>query len=853
MIVFCRLAILIVFLGIPSITHAQIYGSVIDATTEQPVPLATLSYHNGKWMTKADEDGQFSIERHIGWRLFVSSVGYKAHEILVDKNTPNQLRIELEPESQMLEEVTVKSSRSTKYRRKNNPAVELMRKVIAAKKKNDLHQHAYYRYTNYQQIIAAVNDLKQEDLQKGLFKNRPWLNEYLEIHPNTGKLILPFSLEETVTEKIYRKTPAFKKEIVQAHQISGLTGLFQTGDIFNVILKEYFTDIDIYDDQIRLLQNPFTSPIGRDAILFYHYYITDTVVVENNRCYQLDFIPANPKDFGFRGQLFVLTDSSYQVKRCDLTLPKVSEVNWVEGLKCIQEFTQLENGEWVLDHDDLVVEMKVTNQTARGVVTRTTRRSDFSFDELPDGILYGNGTKEYAENNEVRDSCYWNKYRTSEQVTSKATMERLTENVEKLKFFPYFRFLARAVLENFIETGGKSNLSKIDIGPVTSSLSSNFHDGLRLRAGGQTNANFHSHVFLKGYYAYGTKSQESYYDAQLVYAFNRPKYLPHEFPRKTVSIELKRDAQLPSDKFLQTDKDNIFSSAKISDVDKMFQYSSQVLRFDYEKLAGIKYLGELKTERVYPVGNISFSPLSLSDNISLPSIRYAEVTVGIRYAPREVFLNTKQQRWTLNYDMPVLRLQHTAGIRGLLGGQYNYNYTEFEFKKRFWLPLNLGCLDSRLQCGVQWNQVPFPLLIMPAANMSYFLDNETFNLINNMEFLNDRYVSLFLDWDLNGKIFNMIPLLKKAECREHLGVKYLWGTLTEKNNPFVDVNRHSDVVMTFPDGCNIMDGKRPYWEISFGVHNIFRVLQIEYIKRMNYINLSTTNKHIVKFSLDFKF
>lgn len=832
---------------------AQINGLVIDATNRQPVPMATISYHNGDWITKADHEGKFSINRHHGWRLFISSVGYKAQEILVDESTSNELIIELEPEIKMLEEITVKSKRSTKYKRKNNPAVDLMRKVIAAKRKTDLRSHSYYRYSNYQQIIAAINDLKQEDLKQGLFKNRPWLNNYLKINPHTGKLILPFSLEETVTDKLFRKTPSFEKDIIQAHEVSGLTGLFQTGDLFNVILKEYFTDIDIYDDHIRLLQNSFTSPIGRDAILFYHYYITDTLDIGGSRCYQLDFIPSNPQDFGFRGQLFILADSSYLVKRCDLTLPKVSEVNWVEGMKCIQEFGKLENGEWVLVNDDLVVEMKVTNQAARGVVMRTTRRSGFSFDELPDSLLHGNGSKEYANRFEQRDSCYWNQYRAIEQTANKEMMESLTGNIKKLKGFPYFRFFARAVIENFIQTGSKNHPSKFDIGPVTSFISSNFYDRLRLRAGGQTNAAFHPHVFLKGYYAYGTKSKESYYDAQFIYSFNRPKYLPHEFPKKAISIEVMRDVALPSDKYLQTDKDNAFSSAKISDIDKMFLYNSQAIKFDYEKRNGFKFYSEIKKESILPIGNIAFKPINSSVNELMTSIRYTEGTFGIRYAPKETYLNTKEQRWALNYDTPVLRLQHTMGVNGFLGGQYNYNFTEFEFKKCFWLPLNLGSIDSRLKCGMQWNQVPYPLLIMPTANLSYLLDNEAFNLINNMEFLNDRYASIELGWNLNGKLFNLVPLLKKLKCREYMGLKCLWGGLSDKNNPQLLNNQNSNILMSFPEGSYIMDGNRPYCEVAFGIHNILKLIQIEYIRRLSYLELPTANKQVVKFSVEFKF
>lgn len=848
-----RFFLSILLTTVSCVVRAQITGRVIDAVSNEPVPMATVSYHNGDWITKANEDGTFTIVRHEGWRLLVTSVGYKGQEIAVNTGTPNRLIIRLEPESKSLDEVTVLSKRRTKYRRKNNPAVDLMRKVIAAKKHTDLQNHSYFCYSNYQQIVAAINDLQQEDLKHGLFRNRHWLNNYLKVSPHTGKLILPFSLEETVTDRLYRKSPAFEKEIVQAHEVSGLTDLFQTGDIFNVILKEYFTDIDIYDDQIRLLQNAFTSPIGRDAIQFYHYYITDTINVDGIPCYQLDFIPSNPQDFGFRGQLFVLADSSYQVKRCDMTLPKVSQVNWVEGMKCIQEFTKLDNGEWVLSHDNLIVEMKVTEQTARGVVIRTTIRSNYSFEELPDSLLQGNGVKEFASHYEQRDNTYWDRFRTEEQTTNKETLVSLTDNIEHLKFFQLFRFTARAILENFIETGSKTRPNMFDIGPVTSSISSNFYDGLRMRLGGQTTAKLHPHAFLKGYYAYGVKSHESYYDTQFIYAFNNPKYLPHEFPKKSVTIESMHDVALPSDKYLQTDKDNVFASAKIADVDKMFQYSRYLIRFDYEKRSGLHFFSELKSEKVTPVGNIAFQNIGRNDNDILPFIKYSEATVGLRWAPKEVYLITKQQRWPLNYDTPVLRLQHTTGLKGFAGGQYTYNYTELEFSKCFWLPLNLGNVETQLKCGVQWNQVPFPLLIIPAANMSYFLDKEAFDLINNIEFLNDRYASIKLGWDLNGKLFNNIPLLKKLKCREYFGVKYLFGSLSDKNNPFKPENGGSSILMKFPEGSSIMNGERPYCELSLGVHNLFKLIQVEYIRRLSYLELPTSNKHVVKFSIDFKF
>lgn len=176
--------------------------------------------------------------------------------------------------------------------------------------------------------------------------------------------------------------------------------------------------------------------------------------------------------------------------------------------------------------------------------------------------------------------------------------------------------------------------------------------------------------------------------------------------------------------------------------------------------------------------------------------RTTEARIELRYAPGETFINTKQRRLPVNLDAPVFTLSHTTGIKGFLGGDYDYNFTEASIYKRLWLN-SWGKIDILAKGGIQWNKVPFPLLIMPAANLSYIISDETFNLVNNMEFLNDRYASLDISWDLNGKIFNRIPLLKKLKWREWLGIKCLWGTLTDKNNPTLAANAGDGMLMEF--------------------------------------------------------
>ena len=256
---------------------AQITGVVVDAEDGAPVPYASAMYKGNKVAVASDANGKFSIPRHMGWRLTFSSVGYQQQVINVGPSTPNYLVIRLKPESRKLQEVTIKSKKKSRYKRKDNPAVDFMRKVIAAKKKNDIHKHDYFRYTNYQKLSVALNDLNNDDLQKGLFKRYPWLVGHVEVSQYNDKLVLPLTMNETVSERLYRKQPKRELTHITGKQSIGLNDLFQTGDIVTTLIKDIFSDVDIYDDYIMLLRHKFSSPIGRDAIQFYRFYLTDTL------------------------------------------------------------------------------------------------------------------------------------------------------------------------------------------------------------------------------------------------------------------------------------------------------------------------------------------------------------------------------------------------------------------------------------------------------------------------------------------------------------------------------------------------------------------------------------------------
>ena len=825
-----------------TVNAQKISGVVVDAETGDTLLYPSASYKGHHVAVSGNAMGAYTIQRHNGWQLTFSAVGYKSKTVNVTASTPSVLNVKLKPDTKQLSEVVVKSKRG-KYSRKDNPAVELMRRVIEAKKKTDLENHDFLQYSKYQKITLAVNDIKPSDLDSGFFAKKQWLIDQIETSPFNHKLILPVSVDETVTQHIYRKDPKTEKSIIKGQSSTGVNQLIQTGDILNVALKDVFTDVDIYDDYVRLLQYPFVSPIGKNAIGFYRYYIQDTVYVDRDLCYHLEFLPNNQQDFGFRGELYILADSSLHVKRCDLTIPRRSDVNFVDNLHVTQQYTKLANGEWALTVDDMIVEMRLAKAFGNFLVTRVTRLSDYAFDEIPRQLFKGKAKERKEADAMMRDEAFWNQYRSVELTKSESSMDAFIHRIEQLKGFKYFIFAGKALIENFVETGDVNHPSKFDIGPVNTMISKNFIDGYRFRLSGQTTANLNKHWFASGYIARGIDSKKTYYDGQLTYSFNKKEYLPREFPKRTITFSSSYDVMAPSDKYMPTDKDNVFTAFKWTTVDKMMFYNRQKLAFEYEQEWGLKTLAYIKREVNEAAGNIEFGRQKLNTT---------ELSLQLQLAPGRTYINTKQRRLPINLDAPVFGLGHTLGIKGFLGGDYRYNLTEASIYKRFWVG-SWGKIDTYLKAGAQWNKVPFPLLIMPAANLSYIVEDGTFNLINNMEFLNDRYASLDVSWDLNGKILNRIPLLKKLKWREYIGVKCLWGDLTDKNNPMLPENVGDPELWQFPQGSYVMDPKRPYVELVAGVHNIFKLLHVEYVRRLNYKYLPTAHKDGIRFMVRMTF
>lgn len=830
-----------------------VQGEVTDNATDEPLPGVYVYYMDDKsTMVHTDIHGKYKIAYRRGSLVF-SMMGFdlKAMEV----KEAGRLNVKLSETASSLTEVVV-SKKKQKYSRKNNPAVEMMRKVIAAKTNSNLRRHDYLSYKKYEKMTMALNEFTEKVFEDDHFKRLPFLKEHVETHPTTGKLILPLTVEEKYIRTIYRKQPKEEKTIILAQREDGVASLINTGDVLTGAAEDCFTDVDLYNDNVRLLQYPFISPISTsNAINFYRYFIVDTLDVGRDRCFQVDFTPNNPRDFGFSGSLFIHADSTWRLKRVELNIPSKSNINFIDEMRIVQDYKPLPTGEQVVENNHTLIQMSLASWIQKFQVERVVKYSEWEFVPIPERTFKFRGDQYTDPSAMMHDDSYWNELRPTPLSKSENDMAKLIDRLYKLKGFKQIIWVAKALIENVIETStNPEKPSKIDIGPVNTVIGSNFVEGLRLRMSANTTANLNPHWFFGGNVKYGFGDKRWKGKGEVIYSFNEKDYLHDEYPIRSLSLTYENDVCNTSDKFIPTDKDNLFVALKWTPVHHMNYYERYNLGLKLEYENGWEFHGRLRRESNEGAGKLFYQPMNgnvdpLADpSYNIHKIHFTELQAGFSYEPGAKYVNTKQRRLRLNKDAPIFSLTHTVGIKGFLGGEYNYNYTEATVYKRFRLQ-EWGKISGMLQGGVQWNKVPFPFLIMPAANLSYITDGYTFCLMRNMEFPTDRFVSLHANWDLYGKILNRIPLINKLGWREYVGVNCMWGMISDQNNPMLPQNYNDSRLFYMPGQFNgagnfdyqtrVMKRNTPYVEVVVGLHNIFKILHIQYVRRLTYLEPGT--------------
>lgn len=824
----------------------DIHGIVRDSITEEVLPYVSVYLKGTTTGSMTNDKGEFRIKtKSANNILIVSSVGYKEKSQTIRVGQSNELRIMLAQASYELSDIIVKPKKE-KYSRKDNPAVDFVKKVIDSRDKNDPRNQEYYKYEQYEKMTFALNDFSDKQKKMWLFKKFDFIFNYVDTSEISGKPILTVSIKEIIEDNYYRKSPRSEKKVVKGIKRAGIDE-FLSQDGVQKFLEEVFKEVNIFDNNIPLFLNRFVSPLSTIGPSFYKYYLIDTVMINNTKCMDLGFVPFNSQSFGFTGHLFITLDSTNFVKRVKLNVPNDINLNFVEHMYIEQEFDRTPQGIRLMTRDDIIVEFKIAPNTQGLHARKTCTYRDHSFTP-PENMALFNENATVIEESDARTKTdlYWTHYRHEPIKSKENAVETMMKKLREVPVFYYTEKVISILISGYIQTAKEG--SKIDIGPMNTTISGNGVEGARLRVGGMTTAYLNKNLFGKGYVAYGTKDGRFKYSAELEYSFDKKKEYANEFPIHSIKAQYTYDINQLGQQYLYTNKDNIFLSLKRKKDDRITYLRKAEVSYLREHYSGLSYGAEIRHRTEYPTSYVSFNKIG-ADGIVRPVSSYnmSEVEVKIRYAPNEKFYQTRGNRYPITLDAPIFSVSHTYAHKGILGTDYNYNRTEIGFQKRIWFSA-FGYTDVIVKAGKVWDKVPFPMLLIPNANLSYTIQPESYTLMNAMEFLNDQYASWDLTYYMNGLLLNRIPLIKYLKWREVLSFRGLYGNLTKKNNP----DTGGEGLYLFPVNSGIMNNV-PYMEAGIGIENIFKILRVDYVWRLTYRDRPDISKSGLRISLKFAF
>ncbi len=811
--------------GIVIADNVEVKGVVFDSRSREPVPYAAVALTTTPGGTLTDDAGRFSLRSYSQTdSVRVSVMGYTTATIPINRSYSLQMIVELDPTGVQLAEVVVKPKKE-KYRKKGNPAVAFMERIRAARNITDPHRNPYYNFDKYERMSIAVNDYKP-DTTSWLDRKFAFLRDHVDTSAMSGKPILNIAMREKASTVNYRHSDDREREHVTGLHHEGLDDIMSNQENVRKVLEDVFREIDIYSNDITLLQNRFVSPLSPIAADFYKFYLSDTVVVAGDSCVVLSFVPHTPQTWGFLGKLYVpKSDSTMMVKKLELYLPHSINVNFVDGMTLTQTFDRAPDGSRLKTSDDMSMELSILPGMPGLYVRRNTTYSRFNFDApANEDLAFGHAEYQIvADDAYSQDNDFWSTHRNVPLARSEKSLATMVERMRRVPLYYWTERTLRLLVSGYVHTGKPS---KFDYGPVNTSISYNTVEGIRLRTGGMTTAALSPRWFARGYVAYGLRDHKWKYRGEVEYSFLDKKLHSREFPVHSLRFTSLYDIDQLGQRYVYTNADNLFLSLKRMEDTRLTYQRRQQLEYTLELRNNFSLVASAAFERQEATRWI---PFVNGHGQSFGHYNEAMFELKLRYAPGEKFYQGKTNRMPINLDAPVFELTHTFAPKGFLGSMFTINRTELRYSQRWWLSA-FGYIDAVVKGGHVWSSTPYMNLMLPNANLSYTIQPESFALMNPLEFINDSYAMVDFTYWMNGLIFNRIPLLDRLKLREVINFKGLWGHLSRRNNPL-----YNPQLFVFPaDVHTTTMTDRPYMEISAGLDNILRVFRVDYVWRLTY-------------------
>lgn len=812
--------------------QTKVSGIIVDKT-KQPVPFANVVFKNSSTGTVTNEDGRFYMESSNNYKtIVISSVGFSERELTLKNSINYNLTIELS-EQQSLKEVVIFTGKTSK---KNNPALDILRKIWEKKRKNGLYQFSQYQMEKYEKVEFDINSIDSAYRKQKIFKGMEFIFDHVDTSKITGKTYLPIFINEALID-VYgdNKIPKIK-EITKANKTSGFDGNQQ---ILSFI-KDLYSDYNIYNNYIELFDKSFTSPLSKTGIDVYNYVLKDSAFIDKKWCYNIVFYPRRKNELTFKGDFWV-NDSTFAIKKINMAVTKSANINWVKDIYVEQEFEVLNDSIFLLTKDYLMSDFAVNKkEKSKGIYgKRTTYYQNHKFN-IPKPASFYKETVNFVDNEVYKKSDeYWEENRFEKLSKDEIGVYKMLDTLQNVKAFKRITNLVQVLASGFI------NYDFLDIGPIFSTFGYNEVEGFRTQLGGRTYFGPNDTWRVQAFTAYGFK------DEKFKYGF-AGKWMIDKKNRIIISGGNRRDIeQLGAS--LTTTNDilarNYGSSAffttgsngKLTNIGLTNAYIAIEPVKNLTFQSGVSYKTLESASPVFSLDYYTELPSSTNPNgVVKSSTTQSEFNIQAEYTPKRRTIAYGVERSIANSPYTTLFVNYSQGYKGIFESDFNYKKIEIYYKQ----PIIIGPLGRTnviLELGKTFGTVPLGLMSVVPGNQTFLTMENAFSNLNYYEFVTDSYVTMQWNHDFNGRILARIPFLRKLNWREIVGVKAAYGTVSDANKAI----NASGLIYTAPENV--------YWEYNAGIGNIFKVFRLDFAWRGSYLDTPNTNRFTVKGSFGFYF
>ncbi|WP_323788433.1 DUF5686 and carboxypeptidase-like regulatory domain-containing protein [Psychroserpens sp.] len=833
-----KLLLLFFFFGILfGFSQTKVSGYVFDEN-DQPVAFANVLFKGSTEGTITNEDGRFYLESENTWNtVVISFLGYEIKEILLDKKVNYDLRFVLKEEAAALDEVVIVSGKQSK-KASENPAIRILKKIWERKRQNGLNRFKQYQYDKYEKVEFDLNTIDSALIKSKLFRGMEFVFEEVDTSSVTGKTYLPIFLNEAVSTVYGDNELNKEKEDLKGNKNSG----FSNNQVIIDFIDDLYADFNVYDNYLKFFDKSFVSPLSRTGIQTYNYVLSDSAFIDNKWCYNIIYYPRRKNELTFKGDFWV-NDSTYAIKDINLQASKSANINWVKEIYIEQEFEVLNDSVFLIKRDYMLSDFALNKkEKSRGVYgKRTTLYENYVFDEPKGEPFYDEKVYFFDEDIYNRNDDFWEQNRLESLNKDEKGVYKMLDTLKTVKKFKRLYNIGSILASGYVEFPSIN----FDYGPIFSTFGFNDVEGLRLRTGGRTYFGPNDLWRLEGFIAYGFRDDKFKYGIS-------GKWLLDKRSRLTVFGGNRRDVEQIGAS-LTSSTDVLGRSLASSSVigtganDKLTNISLTNLGMSIEPSRNfeVRLDGSFRTLRsASPTFSLDYNDAESTTGIS-SEIKQFESRLSLGYYPKRQMTGYGVERKFKNDNFARLFAQISRGDREWFNSDFDYTKVQFSYIQP-WQVGGFGRLTTSLEAGKTFGEVPLGLLSVVPGNQTYFSIYNTFPQLDFYEFVTDTYSSMHIEHNFNGRLFSRIPFLKQYNLRFVLGLRGVWGDLSDENIALSTTGSAIEFPLIAPNN-------RIYYEYSFGVANIFKVLRIDFNFRGNYLDTPDARRFGVTGSFGFYF